>query len=222
MTRLIPASNCPRPCQPERRRSLWPIWQLTRELTSIYDYRWHSTFSQRNMVKLNVSVVQAATAAFNLDDTLDKLDRLVKLAKTRDESQLCVFPEAFVGELAIVAVLLVIPSRFDRLGFGPLGGYPKHQTFGAPIGSRSAEGRDEFLAYYNAAVAIPSAATDRIGEIAKETGVFIVVGIIEKAGSTLYCSVSFFSPQDGLVYTRRKVSPPWTAVPLMPVIDTTP
>lgn len=85
------------------------------------------------------------------------------------------------------------------------GGYPKHQTFGAPVGSRSAEGRDEFLAYSNAAVAIPSPATDRIGAIATETGVFLVVGIIERAGATLYCSVSFFSPEHGLVYTRRKV-----------------
>ena len=56
------------------------------------------------MVNINVSVVQAATAAFNLDDTLDKLDRLVRLAKTRDDSQLCVFPEAFIGELLSVLI----------------------------------------------------------------------------------------------------------------------
>jgi predicted amidohydrolase len=135
------------------------------------------------MTKIKASVVQAATAAFNVDDTLDKLERLVKLAKERDNTQLCVFPEAFVG------------------------GYPKYQTFGALVGSRSQEGREEFLAYFNAAVAIPSPSTDRIGEIAKETGVFLVVGIIERAGSSLYCSVSFFSPQEGLVYTRRKLIP---------------
>lgn len=44
--------------------------------------------------KLKVSVVQACTAAYSLDNTLEKLDRLVRLAKERDNAQLCVFPEA--------------------------------------------------------------------------------------------------------------------------------
>lgn len=33
-----------------------------------------------------------------------------------------------------------------------------------------------------------------------------MVGIIEKDGGTLYCSVGFFEPGRGLVYKRRKVS----------------
>ena len=45
-----------------------------------------------NTVK--VSVVQAATAAYSLPDTLDKLEKLTRLAKERDGSQLVVFPEA--------------------------------------------------------------------------------------------------------------------------------
>jgi nitrilase len=52
---------------------------------------------------------------------------------------------------------------------------------------------------------MPGPATDRIAEIAKEHGVFIVSGLIEKDGGTLYCSVGFFSPKDGFVYKRRKV-----------------
>jgi len=43
---------------------------------------------------IRASVVQACTAAYSLSDTLDKLDRLVKLAKERDNTQLAVFPEA--------------------------------------------------------------------------------------------------------------------------------
>jgi predicted amidohydrolase len=43
---------------------------------------------------LRASVVQACTAAYDLDLTLAKLERLVKLAKDRDEANLIVFPEA--------------------------------------------------------------------------------------------------------------------------------
>lgn len=46
----------------------------------------------------------------------------------------------------------------------------------------------------------------QIEAIAKELDIFIVSGVIEKEGGTLYCSVAFFSPSEGLVYSRRKVS----------------
>lgn len=86
-----------------------------------------------------------------------------------------------------------------------IGGYPKFSSFGAVVGTRSDAGRDEFLAYHNAAIHVPGPATDRVAEIAREHGVFIVSGLIEKEGGTLYCSVGFWSPSDGLVYKRRKV-----------------
>lgn len=41
---------------------------------------------------IKASVVQAATAAYSLPDTLDKLERLTRLAKERDGAQLVVFP----------------------------------------------------------------------------------------------------------------------------------
>ena len=44
--------------------------------------------------KIRASVVQAATAAYSLEDTLDKLEKLTRLAKERDGAQLAVFPEA--------------------------------------------------------------------------------------------------------------------------------
>ena len=53
---------------------------------------------------IRVSVVQAATAAYSLPETLDKLERLTRLAKERDGAQLAVFPEA-----------LYVASRFHDL-----------------------------------------------------------------------------------------------------------
>lgn len=43
---------------------------------------------------IRASVVQAATAAYSLSETLDKLERLTRFAKERDGAQLAVFPEA--------------------------------------------------------------------------------------------------------------------------------
>jgi predicted amidohydrolase len=43
---------------------------------------------------LRASVVQTCTAAYDLEATLQKLERLTRLAKERDDTQLVVFPEA--------------------------------------------------------------------------------------------------------------------------------
>lgn len=43
--------------------------------------------------------------------------------------------------------------------------------------------------------------------IAKETGVFLAVGVVERAGGSLYCSVVYVDPQRGVLGKRRKVMP---------------
>ncbi|PHH79992.1 hypothetical protein CDD82_2038 [Ophiocordyceps australis] len=43
--------------------------------------------------------------------------------------------------------------------------------------------------------------------VARETGVFIVSGVIEKAGGSLYCAVVYVCPQEGMIGKRRKVMP---------------
>lgn len=48
---------------------------------------------------------------------------------------------------------------------------------------------------------------EELERIARETGVFIVVGLIEKAGGSLYCSVVYISPTQGIIGKRRKVQP---------------
>ncbi|GJJ09502.1 hypothetical protein Clacol_003725 [Clathrus columnatus] len=129
------------------------------------------------------SVVQTCTAAYSLSDTLDKLERLTRLAKERDNSQLAVFPEAFIG------------------------GYPAKSTFGTVIGARSREGRDEFQRYHSSAIEIPSTVISRIEAVSRETGVFLVVGVIEKEGGTCYCTIVFVHPRKGYVGKHRKLMP---------------
>jgi len=83
-------------------------------------------------------------------------------------------------------------------------------TFGCVVGERSAEGRDEFLRYYKSAIEIPSPAVSQIEAVSKETGVFVVMGVIEREGGTLYCTAIFVDPVEGLVGKHRKLMPTGT------------
>lgn len=88
-----------------------------------------------------------------------------------------------------------------------VGGYPKMSTFGAVVGERFPEGRDEFLRYHNAAIEIPSPAISRIEAISRETDIFLVIGVIERDGGTLYCTAIFIDPKEGYVGKHRKLVP---------------
>ncbi len=134
------------------------------------------------MTVITGAVVQAATELFNKKRTLEKLADLVSDAST-DNAQLIVFPEAFVG------------------------GYPKGLDFGARLGMRSSEGRDEFRRYYENSIDVPGEDTDRIGEMAAAANAHLVIGVIERDQGTLYCTALFFSPSGELIGNHRKLMP---------------
>lgn len=48
---------------------------------------------------------------------------------------------------------------------------------------------------------------EELERIARETGVFVVTGLIEKAGGSMYCSVVYVCPKLGIIGKRRKVMP---------------
>jgi hypothetical protein len=79
---------------------------------------------------IRASVVQASSIFYNTPATLDKVERLVAEAADLG-SQLVVFPEAFVG------------------------GYPRGNSFGAVVGSRSAKGREDYRKYHASAIDVP-------------------------------------------------------------------
>lgn len=136
--------------------------------------------------------------------------------------------------------ILLLPEAF-------IGGYPRGTAFGCVIGDRSAQGRDEFVQYFEKAVDLGDTVGDggagagqkwvkrelgdgetqrgdgtreKLEGIAAETGVFIVTGCVEKAGGSLYCAVVYVCPRLGMIGKRRKVMPvsSTSSKPLYPLL----
>ena len=86
-------------------------------------------------------------------------------------------------------------------------GYPRGLDFGARVGSRTSEGREMFRRYWESAVDVPGPATAAMGAIARKVQAYLVIGVIERDGGTLYCSVLFFAPDGSLMGKHRKLMP---------------
>lgn len=133
------------------------------------------------MPKLVGSVVQAGSYLFDTKRTLGAALEMISQAASQG-AQLIVLPEAL------------------------LGGYPKGLAFGVQVGVRSADGRDEFRRYFEAAIDVPGPETETLANLATELGVHLVVGVVERSGGTLYCTALFFGP-GGLLAKHRKLMP---------------
>lgn len=128
------------------------------------------------------AVVQAAPVLFDTPGTIAKAAGLAREAAGMG-AELVVFPEAFVG------------------------GYPKGVDFGARLGMRSAEGREDFRRYFESAIELTGAEAARLGEIARDNGIHLIIGVIERDGGTLYCSALTYDPSGRLVLKHRKLMP---------------
>jgi len=111
---------------------------------------------------------------------------------------------AFEAEItASGAALVVMPEAL-------LGGYPKGEIFGTRLGYRLPEGRQAYARYYQNAIDVPGPATDALAALSQRTGASLVIGVIERAGSTLYCTALYFDPAAGLAARHRKLMPTGT------------
>jgi nitrilase len=54
---------------------------------------------------------------------------------------------------------------------------------------------------------VPGPAVDTLGEIARQSRAHLVIGVIERDGGTLYCTVLFFAPDGRLMGKHRKLMP---------------
>ncbi|TWB41008.1 carbon-nitrogen hydrolase family protein [Nitrospirillum pindoramense] len=131
---------------------------------------------------VRAAVVQAAPVMFDTPATIAKLVELAEHAAVQG-AEIVVFPEAFVG------------------------GYPKGLNFGAHLGMRSPEGREDFRRYYESAITIPGPEFQEISEVARRDRLHLVVGVIEREGGTLYCTALMVGPDGRLLGKHRKLMP---------------
>ena len=136
--------------------------------------------------KVKVAVVQAAPVLFDREATLEKAAVLISEAG-KQGAGLVLLPEAYV------------PA------------YPRGFSFGMVVGSRKSEGRALWKRYWENAVEVPGPATVALGAAAREAGVFLAIGVIERdnqfSRGTLYCTLLYFGPGGKLLGKHRKLKP---------------
>lgn len=134
--------------------------------------------------KYKVGCVQAGADFFDIEKTIDKAEGYIKSA-AEEGCRLLVFPETFIP------------------------GYPSGLGFGTVVGSRTETGRDQYKQYWQNSVQVPGNHTDRLGKMAQNAKLFLVMGVTERdeTNKTLYCTLLYFSPSGDLIGKHRKIKP---------------
>jgi nitrilase len=83
-----------------------------------------------------------------------------------------------------------------------LPGYPYFALYQAPVAINT-----QVQALYREAVTVPSPATDALCAAAKAASVFVVMGLNERSGGTLYNSQLFIADDGSILGCRRKLVP---------------
>ncbi|HMA08803.1 MAG TPA: carbon-nitrogen hydrolase family protein [Ramlibacter sp.] len=134
------------------------------------------------MNNLVAAVAQTATVLFDTPATVERALGLMADAAGRG-AQLLVFPEAFIG------------------------GYPKGADFHIYLGGRTPAGRAEFKRYFDAAVTVHGPEIAQLAKAAARHRMYVVVGIIERDGGTLYCTAVYLGPDGQVLGKHRKLMP---------------
>jgi nitrilase len=132
--------------------------------------------------RVKVACVQAEPVVLDRERTLAKLADLAAEA-SRTGAQLVVFPETFVA---------VYPSSLWARAFA---------------GWADPRAKDVFARICANAVEVPGPAADRLGEIARANGVWLVTGVNELDRGTLYNALLYHAPDGSLALHHRKLVP---------------
>lgn len=137
-------------------------------------------------MKVKVCLIQDAPVFFDKEASLQKLTTLVE--KYSAEADLIVFPESFIP------------------------GYPRGFSFGAKVGRRSDEGKALYAEYVNNCIDLGGVDRKRLEELSKSNNTYLVIGATEKESQhgSLYCSMIYISPTQGLLGVHRKIKPTGT------------
>src|SRR5215467_7512822 len=109
--------------------------------------------AESSLHRFKAAVVQAAPVVFDRERSLEKV-HILAIEAARKGAQLVVFPEAFVS------------------------GYPRGLDFGAVVGSRTDQGRDDFRRYWDSSLDVPGPTVDRLAQVACENHIYLVIGVV--------------------------------------------
>jgi nitrilase len=134
---------------------------------------------------VTVACVQAEPVVFDREATIDRLGALTAEAAAAG-ARLVVFPEAFV------------PA------------YPSSVWARALAGWSDPRAKAAYALLARESVEVPGPAADRLGEVARASGVWLVVGVTEidpERPGTLYNTLLGYDPEGGLALHHRKLVP---------------
>ena len=131
-----------------------------------------------------IAVAQAAPVMFDAAACTEKALRLIREAASNG-AELIVFPELFIP------------------------GYPYGLTFGFTVGHRDERMRGDWARYAANSILVPGPETEALCAAARESGVWLSVGVSERdaATGTLYNSNLFITPEGELHSCHRKLKP---------------
>lgn len=127
--------------------------------------------------KVKAAAVHAASVFLDREGSVDKVCRLIAEA-AREGARLIVFPESFVP------------------------GYPFWIWTHTPV-----RGAPLFYEFFANSVVVGSEDTARIGAAARQAGAYVVVGVSERDGGTLYNTLLYFDDQGEIIGRHRKLQP---------------
>jgi nitrilase len=129
--------------------------------------------------KFRLAAIQAASIPFDLEASLDKACRLILEAGAMDAT-IAAFGETW------------------------LPGYPFFCH--ASPNMRSWQAAAEYLAN---SIEIPGPETDRLCDAAKQAGIDVVIGVVErsKSGGSVYCTLLFIGGEGKILGRHRKIKP---------------
>ena len=134
------------------------------------------------MTKLTAAVAQTSSVLLDTPATVERALALMADA-AKQGAQLLVLPEAFIG------------------------GYPKGADFHIYLGARTPQGRAEFKRYFDAAVTVDGPEIAQLAKAAAKHKMYVVAGVIERDGGTLYCTAVYLSAQGEILGKHRKLMP---------------
>lgn len=132
--------------------------------------------------KVKVAVVQAAPILFDKEACVEKTVLLARQA-AEDGARVIVFPESFIP------------------------GYPQVLDFGVRSDRHSTDERKLYRRFFENSITDHGPEVLALSAAAAEAKAYLAVGVTERDGSNLYCSVFFWGPDGAWLGKHRKLKP---------------